>query len=195
MPNWCNNKLSVAGEAGEIQKFIQANLIDGTLQFGALVPRPDEFNKGNDWYEWNIANWGTKWELRKEEGIEFVSKFDENGTSSECFFGTAWAPPVPWAITVSKLFPDLTIRLWYDEPGSGFSGLTEIKNGEVSDASWEGESTEYSVCSAPGCEETAWGVPAWERKNELDIKNIYCEEYHQLESAVAEVVRKDEEEV
>lgn len=43
-----------------------------------------------DWYDWRIANWGTKWNVEKNVDIDNLS--DNNIT---LWFSTAWSPPVP----------------------------------------------------------------------------------------------------
>lgn len=65
-----------------------------------------------DWYEWSVANWGTKWnachvaidELPVEDGAVEVT------------FDTAWAAPVPIFRKLAKMFPKLAFEFaWTDE--------------------------------------------------------------------------------
>lgn len=80
-----------------------------------------------NWYNWNIENWGTKWDLNDGVTCEIDSE------RIACNFDTAWSPPVEWAINVSKKFPELTFELFYSEGGSGFYGSKTIENGEVTE--------------------------------------------------------------
>ena len=43
----------------------------------------------DSWYEWNIANWGTKWDA----GDVTMKRVDEETLTAT--FQTAWSPPVP----------------------------------------------------------------------------------------------------
>ena len=70
------------------------------------------------WYDWNISNWGTKWnadELQGEPAIE------EN--FAEFSFLTAWSPPTAFAEALSAKFPQLRVTLHYHDPGCGIHGL------------------------------------------------------------------------
>ena len=63
MPNWCTNKLYVSHEdPGMIEQFKIACALN---LFHFFVPRPKIHD--NDWYSWNINNWGTKWDVSSEQ--------------------------------------------------------------------------------------------------------------------------------
>lgn len=62
------------------------------------------------WYDWSIANWGTKWNSYDARPLE-------NGMS----FDTAWSPPLPVIAALSKLTQKSFI-LEYLEEGAGFIG-------------------------------------------------------------------------
>lgn len=194
MPNWCNNLLKIEGQSEEVKDFISKNSIDGLLQFSALLPRPKSAEEDGSWYDWSVKHWGTKWDLHQDDNISFeLSTGVEGQTVGECFFPTAWAPPIPWIEHVSKIFHGLTISIWYDEPGGAFAGLYKIQNGEEAQASWHGESTEFMFCSAPNCEESVYGPSAWDRDNaEIGNLKIYCEEYHALEGEVFKISTSEE---
>lgn len=193
MPNWCINKLEVSGAHFEVSNFINSNCNGvGILQFSAAIPTPADILDGNDWYRWRIENWGTKWELSETETDAFSSLESENSnmgdTSSYCYFPTAWAPPIAWATKVSVLFPEVTLSLWYDEPGMSFAGLYRITNGIVSEMSWEGDSTELMPCSVGGCQELIYGPGAWGRSSASDMPPAFCDARHQLEREVSKVL-------
>ena len=70
-----------------------------------------------DWYNWSIANWGTKWNAY--DG--YVNEVED-----DCFvvsFSTAWSPPMPVLEKICELFPNLTIEMEYQEEGMGFAGV------------------------------------------------------------------------
>lgn len=79
-----------------------------------------------DWLAWAGDKWGTKWDAQE------TSVYDE-GTKLTYTFDTAWSPPVPWATTVSKQFPELHFKLAFEEPGMDFTGWVSVQNGEVLD--------------------------------------------------------------
>ena len=124
MPNWCENSLTVSGEFQELRKFKQENTYteDGevTLSFNLMVTLPQE--EEDNWYDWQIENWGTKWDLRN-----CIIEDDENILSFD--FDTAWGPPEKWLENVSVFYPNLEFKLLYAEPGMSFSGKTVVENG------------------------------------------------------------------
>ena len=79
----------------------------------------DRFNKEygyDNWYDWAVANWGTKWDTACEEVI-----IDDWGGVKYKFF-TAWGPPIPIYNTLLKLFPKLNISWFYREDGMQTAG-------------------------------------------------------------------------
>ena len=89
------------------------------------IPKRQEEN----WYEWNIKNWGTKWDLIPEE----IEKHKINERTYKYYFDTAWSPPCEWLEKVGKLYPTIKFKLKYEEPGMGFKGISTSINGEFKD--------------------------------------------------------------
>jgi len=83
----------------------------------------DGFNLGG--YEWCIKNWGTKWDAHGVSICHF------NGPNIRYDFDTAWSPPTPVVLAMSRKFPLLHFELCYVEPGMMFKGWFECENGEV----------------------------------------------------------------
>lgn len=83
-------------------------------------------HKATNWYNWNIKNWGTKWDVE----IECIEK---NDYELHYGFDSAWSPPIEGIRKISELFPNLTFFLEYEEGGIGFKGITKIKNGTADD--------------------------------------------------------------
>lgn len=68
------------------------------------------------WYDWRVANWGTKWDCYDLEVEElFVTEIRFN-------FSTAWSPPCEWLKKIAPMFPNLKFNLYYKEEGNGFQG-------------------------------------------------------------------------
>ena len=76
------------------------------------------------WYEWGIANWGTKWNAYGQN--------DERNTEDTIHFQTAWSSPLALIAELSKLHPDCTLKFDYaDEDGGSNAGMITFKNGEA----------------------------------------------------------------
>ena len=76
-----------------------------------------------DWYGWRIANWGTKWDVSDS----WVDEHD--GDALTINYTTAWGPNSMFINYASTQFPNLHFKLSYEEPGMGFCGCYEVKNG------------------------------------------------------------------
>ena len=86
---------------------------------GRVIHTTYDFPDGkNDdrWYDWNICNWGTKWEI--DTGS--CDHLDENSFECEC--ETAWSPPEGIFYALRQLFPDVDVTWFYDEPGMMVAG-------------------------------------------------------------------------
>ena len=147
MPNWCRNILTINGDPQDLRNFFLVGCSQGErvipdgpdnvtrtpilipLQFANFVPQP-KFDNDGAWYQWNIDNWGTKWDLDYETDatIETI----DDGTLMYTF-DTAWSPPTPWVEAVTALYPDLSFHLEYSEPGSGFIGESHGVGGVFED--------------------------------------------------------------
>lgn len=78
----------------------------------------------DNWYNWHLQNWGTKWDVR--------ATLEEEEREHLCyFFDSAWSPPVGWLEKTAKLFPKLNFCLYYEEGGMGFKGEAEARGGKL----------------------------------------------------------------
>ena len=161
MPNWCWNNLSVSGDEIQLREFVEKSTINieenDEFSFNGTYPMPKTLRitagthlsfiekikryiniklYGHDnWYNWSIANWGTKWDACEPH----IDNNDINFFSVS--FDTAWSPPIDWIDNIMEDFPDLCFELEYDEPGMCFGGLLQAQY-EVTweDANWETDS-------------------------------------------------------
>ena len=133
MPNWCSNTLTLkhsdptmiqrardAFMRGELlQEFIPcpAELLDTTAQFGANEQEKANHEKYgySSWYDWNIAHWGTKWDVGGD-GYEAITTANE----VSMVFESAWAPPTN---AYERLMDQgFEVEAMYYEPGMAFAG-------------------------------------------------------------------------
>ena len=116
-PNWCSNNLSLSHKDPAMISRAKAAFEEGKF-FQEFVPLPED--KNNDWYEWRIEHWGTKWDVYNG----FIGM--ESAKELELGFDTAWSPPVAFYKKMEEL--GFTVEARYREEGMGFIG--EYYNGE-----------------------------------------------------------------
>lgn len=142
MPNWCSNSLTVSINpdskdkrvTSELKAFYHENKgsVDGDRQdltFNAGVPVPNNLNSEQS-YDFRVREWGTKWEANEIH-------FEDQGDLLVYNFETAWAPPIAWLEKISKFYPNLILRMEFEEPGMGIYGGVEAKDGDISE--WEND--------------------------------------------------------
>ena len=131
MPNWTECELIInSKDKIALKDFIEKaenKKENSLLSFNSLMPIPER--QEEDWYDWNIKNWGTKWDLIPEE----TQRNKVNERTYKYYFDTAWAPPSKWLEKVGKLYPTINFKLKYDEPGMRFKGTSTSINGEYKD--------------------------------------------------------------
>lgn len=122
MPNWCSNKLTITGDKENLTIFKDQVIgIETDICLDNLVPMPKELNDtkspGDDpnWYDWRIRNWGIKWDIEAR-----IVDESENMLTYE--FESPWGAPDNWVRNVALMFPDLSFKLYYKEPGMCFQG-------------------------------------------------------------------------
>lgn len=89
----------------------------------------------DNWYDWNIANWGTKWDCSSsEQGYQ---------TDEESYFAvnfdSAWSPPTNWLVKVIADYPKLNFKLIYSETGCWFAGVAFSNDGGMDEEQGEPE--------------------------------------------------------
>jgi len=144
MPNWCNNRMTISHpDPAMVQK--AADAWNSGAFLDTLLPTPSELLdtvKGwtNDeeeqkareeqqktniekygyptWYEYRIAEWGTKWDIGLDEhqGNDAVV----TGNSFSVDFDSAWSPPTDAYYKLKEL--GYEICAYYCEIGCDFCG-------------------------------------------------------------------------
>jgi hypothetical protein len=77
-----------------------------------------------DWYGWQNANWGTKW-----------NAYDQNEIGEDCIeFDTAWSTPYELMVKLSKLFPEIEFQVEYADEDFGYNvGTYTLLDGDSID--------------------------------------------------------------
>lgn len=113
MPNWCMNNLTIShDDPAKAQEFADAFNSGNTCNH--YLPLPD----GEDWYNWQCNNWGTKWDFGADEYDDPVVV--ENNKVSVSF-NTAWSPPIQFYEKLVQL--GYNVRGTYFEAGMAFCGI------------------------------------------------------------------------
>lgn len=92
--------------------------------------------KTNDWYSWNVRNWGTKWDVAVHEDDKYPDTYIEgptpNGENLVVYynFNTAWSPPFEALSKLSEQYPSLLFTHSYEEE-TGWGGECEFLRGEM----------------------------------------------------------------
>lgn len=149
MPNYCENFLSIEGNADtlkEIMDFVKSD--ESVFDFEKIVPMPDYIYRGavgakekeiygeNNWYDWSYKNWGTKW-----------NSVDAEAWDGEIQFQTAWSPCGPVIAALAEMFPMMRFTYTFYETGMCFCGKRVYENGEVS-FYYDGNYAENPLCDA-----------------------------------------------
>jgi hypothetical protein len=125
MPNWVRNIVRFSDNEEVIERMmneIRGEREDQFIDFNKIAPLPKEFI--NDWYDWQINNWGTKWNASDTidlgDGVEF---------------NTAWATPFELLLKLSEKYPEVTINVRYADEDFGYNvGEYTLLNGEKIDS-------------------------------------------------------------
>lgn len=133
MPNYCHNTLTIKGNpetTKQILEFVKSE--DNPFDFDQIVPMPDYIYRGNlgnderklygknNWYDWSIENWGTKWNC-----IRAVIQ------SNTIYFDTAYTPSSPVIAALAKKYHTMRFEYSYYEMMAGFQGEETYENGEL----------------------------------------------------------------
>ena len=133
MPNWFYFSLNVSGKKEDVQAFVEnvkgkegTNYEGREFDFNHFIPQPeglyDEKSEDNvfpNWYNWNIENWGTKWNASVDDAY-LVS--DKEGFPYEYHYDmrTAWADPRPVILKMIEMYPDLDFDISGEEESNAY---------------------------------------------------------------------------
>ena len=137
MPNWCQNVVVVShADKSKLDEFRQVAVDNQTKTssdfMNVLCPAPADV--GDNWYDWNVSNWGTKWDVE----VYVTESTDESVTLS---FDSAWAPPIEFFRHLTE--QGYNIKAYYYESGMGFAGIYE--NGQNDEYALEGDADDVAA--------------------------------------------------
>ena len=137
MPNWCANGLTlrhtdpamidrvINGKEGLLMEFLPTpkELLDTVAGFvgedkeaAHLAQQAANIERHGfkDWYDWNVNNWGTKWDF----SLDNVERHEDGSVTAS--FDSAWAPPIEAYVKLCAL--GFEVEAMYYEPGMAFVG-------------------------------------------------------------------------
>jgi hypothetical protein len=152
MPNWCSNRVSIEHDDHRMIRRVALAFKNHNL-LNEFIPIPDELKEGADplaeltnpaftdiergrrirygyadWYDFAVAEWGTKWDVGGDDSCITVSEDEHN---AYLYFDSAWSPPVAAYEKLETL--GFKIYALYYEPGEGFAGIWENGSDEYYD--------------------------------------------------------------
>jgi len=111
---------------------------------------------GDDWYNWNLRNWGTKWDVAVSSTDSLPNTYMEETANGDNYvvyynFETAWGVADKALVNLSSQYPDLLFTLSYEEE-TGWGGEFEILRGVVLEGSsynWKCQACDYMEAGDP----------------------------------------------
>jgi hypothetical protein len=124
MPNWCVNNVYIETTPEEIAAIVAAieNQDDDKGLLHYLCPEPEHVENDTsgvmpNWYNWRVANWGTKWEVQAE-----ITSHSVEGGWINLFFDSAWSPPIEALDYWASQGENRQFNVRYIEWGAAFCG-------------------------------------------------------------------------
>ena len=168
MPNYCKGYLSITCSEDtfeQIKDYVRSE--ESVFDFEKIIPMPENIYRGflgskeeslygkDNWYDWSIENWGTKWNACEVslDGYEY-------------YFETAWSPCSPVIAALAKRFPEAVMRYTYSESGCCFCGVEEYHDGKLRYV-LSGDYTEHNLDEEH--EQLEWDIP----ESTLENPQIY----------------------
>ena len=156
MPNWCSNIVYVRG-TGEVREKIK-EIFSKEEPFAEVMPEPnyDEVavpwslqrvlsakrnkieleepkpGRKDAWYDWRVANWGTKWEP-DDEVYATIDNLDSGEEVLNLSLYTAWGPPEGIFKELSKMEGVEEVVSHFYEPAMEFVGIKFYQDGDEVD--------------------------------------------------------------
>ena len=133
MPNYIYNTLKIKGNLNDLNHVLNFVKSDSSLfDFDKILPMPDYIYRGdlidierklygkNNWYDWSMDNWGTKWN-------SVGACIEENFIR----FETANTPCVPVVTALAQKYPTMRFEYAFYAGILGTEGKFVYENGEL----------------------------------------------------------------
>ena len=164
MPNHVRNRLMFEGEPKQVAALLAAIQNEkygiGSIDFQKIIPMPSNIYRGNlgqkererygenNWYDWSVKHWHTKWNAY---GYDETFSYTPG---EPMLFLTAWSAPHPILEQLSEKYPDMEItHEWADEDIGHHCGRRLYQDGQCIEE-WTPEFVEEAIEFA--CE--VWGT-------------------------------------
>lgn len=124
-----------------------------------------------DWYDWQNANWGTKWGDSDTDIVDAEPLITPDGIAhAEFMFQSPWSPPLEGIAHIATLFPTLEFGLAYYEEGMDFYGFCKFVDGMAYDDCREisGIDGMKELNALEENDETE--IHIWEKRNDLILE-------------------------
>jgi len=120
MPNWCLNNATITHDnPAKLDEFVDAYKRGELMEHYRPTPKDENGKLDEEWYDWRVTNWGTKWDVGGEDA--FCERMVTADNTVVLSFDSAWSPPIEF-YSFMKSEHGFDIRASYFEPGMGFCG-------------------------------------------------------------------------
>ena len=197
MPNWCDNNLFLKHDNPEMIQRAEDAFNKGRLMT-EFLPCPKELTEtiagfcgagtyeqellefkeklnlkwfgSSNWYDWNISNWGTKWDVGIECGGGSGQATRESDNELILSFMSAWSPPIEFYAKLEEL--GFEVIAYYYESGCAFCGRYENGYDECynidGNSKWVIDNIPEYIDQEMGISE---GMECWEEDNQEENEN------------------------
>ena len=156
MANNITNRLEIIGPESEILevnlKILNKDVTEFTqkpsIDFNKIIPQPegiyledlsleDREKHPLNWYDWNIKNWGTKWNA--------YNQMHNKNLFNVLYFQTAWNNVLPVIKALSEMYSKLIFHYsFYDEDLGHNLGVFILQGGQILQQYFPSEATQQA---------------------------------------------------
>ena len=159
MPNWCSNTLTISHKDKTMMKRVIKGYNENGL-LGEFIPVPKqlyntvsgclgdpesyeqkllsyteklniEFFGYKNWYDFCVGEWGTKWDIGRNDSYDKLTMKDIKNKTIKIGFDSAWSPPTEAYAKLCEM--GFEISAMYYESGCCFCGIWEDGRDECYD--------------------------------------------------------------
>lgn len=138
MPNHVYNTIELSGDAiGLVRVMKKVSMprpgAESKVEFdfhNLITPSGmEQYKDSENWYDWNVANWGTKWNAYD---VTVTDHIDHDHPYLNYSFSTAWSPPYGIIVTLAEYItencPGVSMY-WHYEEEQGWGGIMQCGPG------------------------------------------------------------------